>query len=122
MFRNVCRQRSKAREARTVRVRKRTSIARGNSLTISTRCDGVWMKGRTDATATGSNKVTSRGNSKVSKANKVRKESRASRVNRDLKVDNKVGSSRAAGSPVARRTVAVSRTETGSVQDRIHAR
>ena len=94
-------------------MRKRTSIARGNWLTISTRCVDASMKGQTVATATGSNRGSKeKRDSKVSRDNRAR---RASKANKDLKVDNRAVNSRVASNPVARRMAAVSQTVTGSV-------
>src|ERR1043165_5878790 len=97
MSRNVCRRRNKARVVRTVRVRKRISIARGNWLTISIRCGVAWMRTR-DATATASNNsraINNKDNSKGSRANAVNKANVDNKANRArIKVNNKAVNSK----------------------------
>src|SRR6185369_201524 len=102
-----------------VRARRRTWIARGNWLTISIRCVVVWMRRPTGAISKGNNKGISKGNNRVnnrdnSRVNKVRKDKRA---NKDLKVGSRAANSKVTSSPVVRKMVATSLTETGSVRD-----
>ena len=90
---------------------------RGNWLTVSIRCDVVWMKGRTGVIAT-----VSSNNKAISKANKdktAKKDNRVSRVSKDLKAGNRVVNSRVASNPVARRMAAVSRRATETAWDQI---
>src|SRR6185369_1125838 len=102
-----------------VRAQRRTWIARGNSLTISTRCGVVWMRRPTGAINRGNNKGISKGNNRVSnrdnsRVNKVRKDKRA---NKDLKVGSRAASNKVTSSLVVRKMVATSLTATGSVRD-----
>ena len=102
------------RVVRIVPVRRRISIARGNSPTTSIRCAGVWTKEA--RLATDSKKATSRGNSKASskainkvnnlvrRVNKARKDNADSKAARKVnsKVSSKVESNRAEGKAAVR--------------------
>ena len=79
-FPNACKRQNRARAARMVRLRKRTSIAHGNWQTTLIRCAAAWMKEPRDGT------VSSRGRGKASRGRKVneansRDSSRDSKVN-----------------------------------------
>src|SRR5689334_11326425 len=94
IFQNVCKQRSKAHAAPTVRVLKRTWIAHASSQTISIHCVAVLMKERSRVNAVG--KVSSK--VKVDKANVDSKASRSKasrvRVRARVKAANRVSRAR----------------------------
>lgn len=96
---NVCRRRSKARADRTVRARKKASIARVSSRTISIHCAGVWMREVSAVNKASSrvNKVSKASNSAKVSAVRVRKANRAKRANRDRtdNAENKANKDRA---------------------------